>query len=171
MNLTKYLETEGKQETVHISYGGEQILHGGHSYALAEPFSMDLKVDHDEKGTCFISGEGGMELHAECDRCLAPVEIRVPVRIGERFTQEEITEGDPDGGHYYLDGYELDTDLLIEDAVRVEFPVKILCKEDCRGICMICGHNLNESDCGCDRYVPDPRMAAIGDMFAAAKSK
>ena len=171
MNLTKYLETEGKQETVSISYGGDGILCGSRRYALVSPFSMELVLDQEEKDSVTVSGTAEMVLQAECDRCLSLVEIRVPIRIMERFTQEETAAGDPDGEHYYLEGYELDTDRMIEDAAQTEFPVKILCREDCKGICMICGHNLNEGECGCDRFVPDPRMAAIGDLFAATKSK
>ena len=39
------------------------------------------------------------------------------------------------------------------------------CKEDCKGLCPVCGTNLNEKECGCDRTVADPRMAAIQDIF------
>ena len=48
-------------------------------------------------------------------------------------------------------------------------PVKVLCRPDCKEICKKCGHNLNDGDCGCDTFVPDPRMAAIKDIFNANK--
>ncbi len=38
-------------------------------------------------------------------------------------------------------------------------------KDDCKGICPVCGQNLNEKECGCDTFVPDPRMAVIQDIF------
>ena len=171
MNLTKYLEAEGKQETVSVGYAGEKISFGGRSYALTSPFSIDLLMDQNEKGSVTISGSAKMSLQAECDRCLKEVEISVPVNIRERITREDVAEDGTEGELFYLRGYELDTDQMIEEAVRAEFPLKILCREDCKGICMICGHDLNEGECGCDRFVPDPRMAAIGDLFAAAKSK
>ena len=59
----------------------------------------------------------------------------------------------------------MDTDRLVYDEILIGFPMKVLCREDCRGICAVCGANLNEGECGCDRTVPDPRMAVIRDIF------
>ena len=47
--------------------------------------------------------------------------------------------------------------------------MKVLCKDNCKGICSRCGANLNKGDCGCDTWVPDPRMAAIQDIFKQFK--
>ena len=47
--------------------------------------------------------------------------------------------------------------------------MKILCKPDCKGICPTCGRDLNTGTCDCDNFVPDPRMAAIKDIFEADK--
>ena len=47
--------------------------------------------------------------------------------------------------------------------------MKILCKEDCKGLCSVCGKDLNEGKCDCDTFVPDPRMAAIMDIFRENK--
>ena len=69
----------------------------------------------------------------------------------------------------YLSGYELDTDVLIGNEILVNWPVKILCKEDCKGICPKCGRDLNQGDCGCDTFEPDPRMAVLKDIFIANK--
>ena len=57
----------------------------------------------------------------------------------------------------------------MENVNLVNMPVKVLCKPGCKGICKQCGHNLNEGECGCDTFVPDPRMAAIKDIFNANK--
>ena len=68
-----------------------------------------------------------------------------------------------------MSGYELDVDTLINNEILINMPVKVLCKEECKGICPVCGGNLNEKECGCDTFVPDPRMAAIKDIFNANK--
>ena len=54
-----------------------------------------------------------------------------------------------------------------DTSLTFNMPTKILCKPDCKGICKVCGKNLNEGDCGCDQFVPDPRMAAIKDIYDA----
>ena len=67
------------------------------------------------------------------------------------------------------DLYHLNVDELIKNELLLNWPLKVLCREDCRGICKTCGRNLNDGGCGCDDFVPDPRMAAIKDLFNANK--
>ena len=68
-----------------------------------------------------------------------------------------------------MEGYHLDIDGLINNEILLNWPMKVLCNESCKGICKVCGKNLNEGDCGCDDLFPDPRMAAIKDIFNAYK--
>ena len=56
-------------------------------------------------------------------------------------------------------------DALIYDEILTGFPMKVLCREDCKGICRTCGINLNDKTCSCGRTDLDPRMAAIQDIF------
>ena len=68
-----------------------------------------------------------------------------------------------------MNGYELDTEILIYNELLMSLPMKVLCKETCKGLCPVCGKNRNDGECGCDTFVPDPRMAAIKDIFNANK--
>ena len=68
-----------------------------------------------------------------------------------------------------MEGSCLDTEAFVHNEILVSWPGKILCREDCRGICPVCGRDLNKGDCGCDTFVPDPRMAVIQDIFHADK--
>ena len=58
-----------------------------------------------------------------------------------------------------------DRDKLVNGELIVNLPMKVLCSPDCKGICKRCGKNLNEGPCACDDRSPDPRMAAIRDIF------
>ncbi len=69
----------------------------------------------------------------------------------------------------YLTGYDLDVDRLVYLEVLMSWPLKVLCKEDCKGICSRCGKNLNNGPCGCTEEPKDPRMAAISDIFSKFK--
>ena len=64
---------------------------------------------------------------------------------------------------------ELDTEAFIYNEMIMSLPMKVLCKETCKGLCPVCGKNRNMGDCGCDTFVPDPRLAAIKDIFNANK--
>ena len=65
----------------------------------------------------------------------------------------------------YMAGTSLDVDQLIFGEILVSWPMKVLCREDCKGICKRCGANLNLAECQCQKTELDPRMAAIQDIF------
>ncbi|MCR5283835.1 MAG: DUF177 domain-containing protein [Lachnospiraceae bacterium] len=169
LNLTEYLESEGKQKQMSVSYEKEALALWPTPVALSEPFQMELTIQNLKKGEILIKGSGTVRCKAQCDRCLKDCDIEVSIDTEEIITDQMAKNaGDPENPGF-LDGYEIDTDEMIEEAAAENFPTKILCKEDCKGICKVCGKDLNEGDCGCDQFVPDPRMAAIGEIFAKSQ--
>ena len=82
------------------------------------------------------------------------------------FIEERVNDLDESS---YLTGMNLDVDRLVYLEVLICWPLKVLCKEDCKGICSRCGKNLNEGPCGCKEEPKDPRMAAISDIFSKFK--
>ena len=106
-----------------------------------------------------------------CDRCLEPVDIPFELELDEELdmtkTESERTE-DLDE-QPYVSGYNLDVDRLLSNELLLNLPMKVLCREDCKGICNRCGANLNHMECSCDRSSPDPRMSVIQDLFQKFK--
>ena len=82
------------------------------------------------------------------------------LKRGEKLKIEEAKEEKD-----YIDGYNLDVDKLVFGEILISMPGKTLCKEDCKGICLICGANLNKGECGCDRDILDPRMSVFKDIL------
>jgi uncharacterized protein len=74
-------------------------------------------------------------------------------------------EGGEDLSSPYVDGDELDVRSWARDALALALPTQITCNEECRGLCAICGENLNEA--GPDHQheaAPDPRWAKLGEL-------
>ena len=65
----------------------------------------------------------------------------------------------------YIDGYDLDVDKLVFGEILISMPGKTLCKEGCKGICLICGANLNKGECGCDRDILDSKNVCFQRYF------
>ena len=82
---------------------------------------------------------------------------------------DAATEDEEDDDQNFMEGYQLDVETFVYNEILLNWPAKILCREECKGVCPVCGQNLNEKECGCDTFVPDPRMAAIKDIFNANK--
>ena len=70
----------------------------------------------------------------------------------------EIYRRDPAEGEFTLVGDEVDFDEMLLENIRLNLPIRILCKEDCNGVCLMCGKNLNKEKCDCktdnDRVSP-----------------
>ncbi len=101
-----------------------------------------------------------------CGRCLTEVPTDIHLVSDRELSLEEGTVREEEMEDIsYLSGWNLDADRLIYGELLMNWPAKVLCKQDCRGICRVCGQNLNEGDCGCEKTERDPRMAAIQDIF------
>ena len=84
-----------------------------------------------------------------CDRCLTPSTGDQVHEFAEEFDKSEA-----------IDDW-LDVTELLRDELLAGQPMKNLCKADCKGLCPVCGANLNDGECGCDRFVVDPRLATL----------
>ena len=102
-------------------------------------------------------------LDAQCDRCLAPVD-RDCTQHFEHTVVEKLYDEENTELLLCKDGL-IDMDELITSDILLELPIKILCREDCKGLCPKCGANLNETNCGCDTRQADPRLDALRKLL------
>ena len=87
----------------------------------------------------------------------------------EVFSPDNLGELEEDDEQNFMEGYELNVVNLVNNEILMSWPMKVLCKPQCKGICTVCGKDLNTGECGCDTFVPDPRWAALKDIFNANK--
>ena len=170
IHLTDIFTEEGKSVTKEVPLELDQISFQGESCHISEKSPVKLVLTSRGQGRAFVEAEAKVRIVFHCDRCLKDVEQEFDLHTeAELFSpdQAEGEEADAQGG--FLDGYELDVDSLMSNEIFTCWPMKVLCREDCRGLCKVCGKDLNEGDCGCDTFVPDPRMAAIMDIFRESK--
>lgn len=116
-------------------------------------------------------GDLHVEVTLSCARCLAPVRVPLDVPLEEVYTPTlDILTGKPvepeeEDRALWIDAHHiLDLTEVLRQNVLVSIPMQVLCKPDCRGLCPICGSNLNEGPCACQPEV-DPRWAALTDLL------
>ncbi|MDY3916249.1 MAG: DUF177 domain-containing protein [Selenomonadaceae bacterium] len=107
-----------------------------------------------------VGGQIHAVKHFVCDRCCKPCTEPQEHPFAEDFRRGR---GDTDEVNSF-DGDVLDLAALVRDTLLAAQPLSNICKPDCKGLCPVCGHDLNEGDCGCDRFVPDPRLAALQQL-------
>lgn len=119
-----------------------------------KPFTKPAKVEGRVVKSVRQGGRLTLEMDVEaqlednCDRCGVPVShtMRIPV-FAHILQQSEHSDADD---AVFLQGHELDLAPIAEAAVVLEYPLRILCSEDCKGLCHRCGADLNEGPCGCE---------------------
>ena len=118
-----------------------------------------------------LKGKLDTSLEVACARCLDPVLYEVdrsfdllyrPLGTDAGHEELSITDAEAEIGYYQGEG------LMLEDALREQvllaLPLKVVCREDCKGLCPLCGKNLNESQCSCAAHMEDPRWAALKEI-------
>jgi len=167
ISLSEIMTTKDKIAKVDAPIDVETFEYLGDSYQFAHKEPVNLTITNLGNRKVMIEGGTNISLTLFCSRCLKeiiyPMEIEFQKEIDFNLSEEDRAE-DLDELNYII-GYNLDVDTLISDEILIGFPMKLLCSEDCKGLCKICGVDLNEETCDCDTTVYDPRMSVIRDMF------
>lgn len=144
----------------------EPLKTSGHAELIEENHSHKVKI-HDIR----LVGDFSTQVAVGCARCLELVTRKVsgefdliyrPQGVDAVGSQVSIGPAETEIGYYQGDG------LLLEDALKEQvilaIPLKLLCGEECKGLCAGCGSNLNHERCSCTEAAPDPRWAALKDL-------
>jgi uncharacterized protein len=142
------LKASGRAEVVEEHHGKHQVI-------------KDIR----------LRGRLSAGLELQCARCLESVPQQVrrdfelmyrPLGADAGRDELSVTDAEAEIGYYQGGG------LLLEDVLREQvllaLPLKVTCKEDCKGLCPQCGKNLNQEQCSCSTAVEDPRWAALKDV-------
>ena len=170
IDISKVVKSINKEVSEEVSIELTSFESRLGDFPILQKSPVVLTITNQENKTLFIRGAVDVTLSIPCGRCLEEVPTQICFDIDKKLDindnvllDDEMEEND------YLIGFELDVDKLVYAEILVNWPMKVLCKEDCEGICNVCGANLNKGDCGCQRTELDPRMAAIQDIFSKFK--
>ncbi len=171
INLTDVLTSEGKEERLQVEVGLTDISCRMGDFPIVDKTLLNLTLKNLGMNKASVEGRMELVLAMNCDRCLKEVRQKIVLHfVREAEGPDAYQEKEKDDEQNFMAGYQLDVDGLVKNECLMNLPTKVLCKPDCRGICIKCGKDLNTGECGCDTFVPDPRMAGIKDIFNAAKS-
>ncbi len=112
---------------------------------------------------------GGLILR--CDRCIEAfhfdlkTEFRIFLAPYSEVKEEEIELSEDDMAVVFISGEEIELDEIIRSEIYLSIPMKILCKEDCAGLCPICGKNLNKEKCSCKKETGHPAFAKLKELL------
>lgn len=117
----------------------------------SHPFKEPVKVSANVRN---CAGVVGLHVSAkavyftQCDRCCTPLCEKVDIAFDNVLVKELENDGDS-GDLIKIENEKLDLDTLVSSNIILNLPMKHLCSESCKGLCPVCGKNLNEGSCGC----------------------
>lgn len=110
-----------------------------------------------------LEAQVSFTLTAPCDRCLTLHKEAYALSVRQTLVTRVNDETNDD--LLVLENYELDLDELITTEILLQMPAKFLCKQDCKGLCPQCGHNLNQGPCSCHDTKIDPRLEKLKEFL------
>ncbi len=148
------------------------------------PFTMAIDLRDLQFGTCYpvkedVQAEGVVRntagvlvmtgvirtrLHGVCDRCASDFIRDVEIPINVVLVTELSNEENEDEWVFPLEGDSADLEDIVRTVFVLNMDAKLLCKEDCKGLCCRCGTNLNNGPCSCQKEL-DPRFAALQQLL------
>ena len=139
-------------------------------YAVAGAVSLRLRLHRDGANHRLV-GRVESRLRLACSRCLEPFDVPVNVSVDLLYLPHGINAGDGEAEisdedlstAFYQDD-QIDLGLMIREQFQLSAPMKPLCHDTCRGLCPMCGIDLNSERCSCDTSWRDPRLEALAAL-------
>ncbi len=160
---------DGKGTFTHGYSEGEIVLEDDRVRVVSPPqVSSEIRQ---AEGKVNVNGRVESRVQVECDRCLKPVEVPVDSRFKLEYVTAEEYKSQQDAelsvedlDLTIFDGEVIDIDALVGEELLLAVPDHLLCKENCKGICPVCGSDRNAANCGCDTSEIDPRWAGLKEL-------
>ena len=136
-------------------------------FRVVAPVELTAEVRKDAKNVRLV-GRLKTTLECECSRCLDPFAVPIDTGLDLLFLPVstnagtgELEVGDEDLGVSFYQEDTIDLGEVMREQFHLGLPMKPLCREDCRGLCPVCGANWNRETCTCSTAWEDPRLAPL----------
>jgi uncharacterized protein len=150
---------QGRRVDLHIEL--EELEFGGQRYSSRTAMTDAVLDAARTRAGYTLRLRFDVRLDGPCMRCLEGSDT--PIAIDAREVDQP--GGGDDLSSPYVDGDELDVRSWARDALALALPAQIVCRDDCRGLCAICGENLNDAGAEHEHErAPDPRFAKLGEL-------
>lgn len=112
-----------------------------------------------------VTGNVSLSIESPCSRCVEAVKIELNPLISLVLSpRDKVKDEEDDLEHETYQDDEIDLSGYLREQVAISLPVKVVCSEDCKGLCTSCGTNLNIENCTCESERIDPRFAVLKDL-------
>ncbi len=162
LGLSQIMDSPGASVSFSVSVDLSDLLYGT-SYPVSELVTASGTV-RNTAGVLVMKGELSTCIHGVCDRCASEFARDVHIPMNVVLVRELASEENEDEWVFPLVDDSADMEEIVRTVFVLNMDSKLLCKEDCQGLCCRCGHNLNNGPCSCEKEL-DPRFAALRQLL------
>jgi uncharacterized protein len=144
INLKQLFNITGESKDIRCSVEKDE-LSGIRGFNFISPVQITGRA-YNRAGVVYLEYSVDFTLLVTCDRCLKELERDYHFDFEHIVVQSLNTDNDD---YIVADGESIDMSEIAVTDLLLQLPTKTLCRDDCKGLCMVCGCNLNESECDC----------------------
>ncbi len=152
IDLSDLNEVGGRKEVV-TDVNFADLSFRDRDIEIPKPLHLEFTI-FKTQDSFVIRGKVTGSIVLACSRCLEKFQHQLDLEVDEEIIATEMP-----------DLNELDISDIIRENILLNLAIKPLCAEDCKGLCVECGQNLNEEECDCDTEIIDPRLADLKNFF------
>ena len=162
LGLSKIIDCPGASVSFSTSVDLSSLQYG-ESYPVSEPVLATGTV-RNTAGVLMMKGTVHTPIHGVCDRCAQNFDKEVEIPLDVVLVTELSDEENEDEWVFSLVADSADLEDIVRTVFVLNMDSKLLCKDDCKGLCCRCGTNLNNGPCSCQKEL-DPRFAALKQLL------
>lgn len=162
LGLSKIIDSPGQSVSFSTSVDLSDLRYGI-CCPVSEPVLAQGSV-RNTAGVLLMNGSVTTTIHGICDRCATEFDRAIDFPIDVVLVTELSNEENEDEWVFPLEGDSADLDDIVRTVFVLNLDSKLLCSDDCQGLCHRCGKNLNLGPCACQKE-PDPRFAALRQLL------
>jgi len=160
--------SEDYSQTLHLEEGPEVLELEAEGVTFEKPIKAELTVSKSQD-QLICRGKVTSSVKMECSRCLTEYDQSISSALDFVIDLTGNLDGmkSEEEGYFFADPTStfFEIDDLVREAIILSLPLKPLCSEDCKGLCPICGTDLNRSQCSCVKEKTDPRWDQLKGLL------
>ncbi len=135
----------------------------GDEISIVSPINFLGKIiSQSEK--IFIVGKYSCDIEFICHRCVKHFTKKIEGNIEEELVLNDSEESKTED-FYSINNYMIDLGEIVRSELTLSLPIKVICDDKCRGLCPVCGVDLNTEECTCEQDKIDPRLAKLKELL------
>lgn len=163
IDVSVLLSTAGERKHYNSLVNMEPLHRGDEELPFIGPVEVDAVIESVKRGVLYVKGDASGMLRIPCYKCLEEMTEPFGADLSVTYCVPMRVKVDEDCR--LVDGHEIDLGPAIEEAFLLTLPMKLVCSDDCKGLCSVCGTNLNTHPEHSHEAAPDTRFSDLGRLL------